>query len=174
MNDCGERGSPKRIQRFGPETWKEIEGRDWSLRDLWFCVVATLDHDGDLDAVADSLVDELRSHANRGTSFTGWSTETSPTMPPTGSGSPAEAPTAVRIGSLNLIRQAERFDPGGDYVRRYVPALAAIDGPVVHRPWLLDRDRTRRLDYPHPLVDHAEAVARFRAARSAAARRAPS
>jgi hypothetical protein len=55
---------PKRTQRFGPETWTEIEGRDWSLWDLWFCVVATIDHDGDLDALADSFVDALRSHGN--------------------------------------------------------------------------------------------------------------
>ena len=56
---------PQRIQRFGPEAWKEIEVREWSLWDLWFCVVATIDHDGDLDALADSFVDALRSHGNR-------------------------------------------------------------------------------------------------------------
>ena len=55
---------PNRIQRFGPETWKEIAGRGWSLWDLWFCVVATLDHDGDLDALADTFIDALRSHGN--------------------------------------------------------------------------------------------------------------
>jgi hypothetical protein len=55
---------PQRIQRFGPETWEEIAGRDWSLWDLWFCVVATLDHDGDLDALTDTFVGALRSHGN--------------------------------------------------------------------------------------------------------------
>ena len=29
---------------------------------------------------------------------------------------------------LNPIRQAQRFDPDGDYVRRYVPELAHIEG----------------------------------------------
>lgn len=46
---------------------------------------------------------------------------------------------------LNPSRQAERFDPHGVYVRRYVPEL---DTP----------------DYPDPIVEHAAAVARFRGA----------
>lgn len=57
---AGER--PKRVQRFGPEPWKEIAGLTWSLWDLWFCVVAILDHDGNLEALADTFVDSLRSH----------------------------------------------------------------------------------------------------------------
>ena len=56
---------------------------------------------------------------------------------------------------LNVLRQADRHDPAGDYVRRYVPELAGIAGSAVHRPWALDDDRRRRLDYPAPLVDPA-------------------
>ena len=41
---------------------------------------------------------------------------------------------------LNPLRQAERFDPDGDYVRRYVPELAGIGGPAVHRPWDLPQE----------------------------------
>jgi deoxyribodipyrimidine photo-lyase len=37
--------------------------------------------------------------------------------------------------AFNPIRQARRFDPNGDYVRRYVPELAAIEGAAVHEPW---------------------------------------
>lgn len=55
---------PKRIRRFGPLTCKEIEGRAWSLGDLWFCVVAMIDHDGDHDALADTFIDAPRSHGN--------------------------------------------------------------------------------------------------------------
>ena len=33
---------------------------------------------------------------------------------------------------FNPLRQAERFDPHGDYVRRYVPELAGIEGSAVH------------------------------------------
>ena len=38
---------------------------------------------------------------------------------------------------LNPLIQAKRFDPRGDYVRRWVPELAQVDGAAVHRPWLL-------------------------------------
>jgi len=57
---AGER--PKRAPRFGPEPWNEIAGLTWSLWDLWFCVVAVLDHAGNLEALADTIIDALRSH----------------------------------------------------------------------------------------------------------------
>jgi deoxyribodipyrimidine photo-lyase len=65
---------------------------------------------------------------------------------------------------LNPLRQAERFDPEGDYVRRYLPELEAIEGRAVHRPWRLEG--FAKLDYPEPIVDHNEAAAAFRAHRS--------
>lgn len=49
---------------------------------------------------------------------------------------------------FNLLRQAHRFDPAGDYVRRYIPELAAVPGPQVHEPWQLPAVR-----YPHPLAE---------------------
>ncbi|HSJ45485.1 MAG TPA: deoxyribodipyrimidine photo-lyase [Euzebyales bacterium] len=66
---------------------------------------------------------------------------------------------------LSPLRQAERFDPHGDYVRRYVDELAGITGSAVHRPWEFDDEVRADLDYPDPIVDHADAVDRFRAAR---------
>ncbi len=30
-----------------------------------------------------------------------------------------------------------RFDPDGEYVRRYVPELAGVEGGQAHRPWRL-------------------------------------
>jgi deoxyribodipyrimidine photo-lyase len=66
---------------------------------------------------------------------------------------------------LNPLVQARRFDPRGDYVRRWVPELAEVEGAAVHRPWLLPDDVRRRLDYPEPIVDLAEGLARFRRAR---------
>jgi deoxyribodipyrimidine photo-lyase len=53
---------------------------------------------------------------------------------------------------LNPIRQACRFDPEGDYVRRYVPELGEIGGRAIHEPWKLDERTRARLDYPDPLV----------------------
>jgi deoxyribodipyrimidine photo-lyase len=67
---------------------------------------------------------------------------------------------------FNPLAQARRFDPDGCYVRRYVPELAPVAGARVHEPWTLPRSVRRALDYPPPIVDHAEAAARFRSARS--------
>ncbi len=67
---------------------------------------------------------------------------------------------------LNPLRQAERFDPEGEYVRRYLPELAAIGGRAVHRPWRLPA--WQRNGCPDPIVDHDEAVAAFRAHRGVA------
>jgi deoxyribodipyrimidine photo-lyase len=64
---------------------------------------------------------------------------------------------------LNPIRQARRFDAEGAYVRRFVAELEALEGPEVHEPWRLGL--LRPADYPSPIVDHEEAVARFLAAR---------
>ena len=62
---------------------------------------------------------------------------------------------------FNPIRQARKFDPSGEYVRRYVPELAEIGAGEVHEPWKLEGAQRARLDYPEPIVDHAEATSRF-------------
>lgn len=67
---------------------------------------------------------------------------------------------------LNPLRQADRFDPEGTYVRRYLPELAEVDGAAVHRPWELPAQQRRTLDYPDPIVDLPDAAQRFRHARS--------
>jgi deoxyribodipyrimidine photo-lyase len=54
---------------------------------------------------------------------------------------------------MNPLRQARRFDPAGDYVRRYVPELAGLDPARIHTPWRLDAGHRARLDYPDPLVE---------------------
>jgi deoxyribodipyrimidine photo-lyase len=61
---------------------------------------------------------------------------------------------------LNPSRQAERFDPDGDYVRRWVPELAHIGGAHVHTPWQLEPGAAP--DYPDRIVDHREAIAAAR------------
>ena len=66
---------------------------------------------------------------------------------------------------FNPTVQAKRFDPSGDYVRRYVPELAGVPGAAVHEPWKLGL--LRPADYPEPIVDHAEAVRAFRSHRAA-------
>ncbi|TCB91256.1 deoxyribodipyrimidine photo-lyase [Micromonospora zingiberis] len=53
---------------------------------------------------------------------------------------------------FNPIRQAERYDPDGAYVRRWVPELAAVAGKAVQQPWRLPDALRRTLDYPPPLA----------------------
>jgi len=66
---------------------------------------------------------------------------------------------------FNPLRQAERFDPDGAYVRRYVPELEAIDGKAIHQPWRIGPLERGFIDYPDPIVDHTDALAAFRARR---------
>lgn len=61
---------------------------------------------------------------------------------------------------LNPLRQADRYDPDGDYVRRYVSELTDVAGAAVHTPWQLPaKQRPNR--YPDPMIDLAEGRARF-------------
>jgi deoxyribodipyrimidine photo-lyase len=64
---------------------------------------------------------------------------------------------------LNPVRQAQRFDPEGHYVRRYLPELEPVRGKAIFEPWRMEG--FDRLDYPPPIVDHDEAAAAFRAHR---------
>lgn len=66
---------------------------------------------------------------------------------------------------LNPLAQAQRYDPDGDYVRRYVPELRGIASGRVHEPWRLDGPVRAALDYPEPIIDLREATHRFRVAR---------
>lgn len=69
---------------------------------------------------------------------------------------------------LNPLTQAERFDPDGAYVRRWVPELAHISGKSVHRPWKWPKAELSRPDYPEPIVDLSEGLTRFQRARGTA------
>ena len=52
---------------------------------------------------------------------------------------------------LNPLRQAQRFDPRGEYVRRYLPELAGLDGAAAHTPWTLPPAVRRQFSYPDPI-----------------------
>jgi len=64
---------------------------------------------------------------------------------------------------FNPVTQSRRFDPKGRFIRRYVPELARVPEPYVHAPWTMDESAWRAfacvpgVDYPLPVVDHAEA-----------------
>jgi deoxyribodipyrimidine photo-lyase len=71
---------------------------------------------------------------------------------------------------FNPVLQGKRFDPQGDYVRRWLPELAKVSGRFIHTPWRMDSAAQRASgclidqDYPSPLVDHTHARERTLAA----------
>ncbi len=70
----------------------------------------------------------------------------------------ADAAPYFRI--FNPVTQGEKFDPQGDYVRRFVPQLARLPTEFIHQPWLAPREVlaaagvTLGKNYPLPVIDH--------------------
>ncbi|MCB2222705.1 MAG: DNA photolyase family protein [Actinobacteria bacterium] len=92
-------------------------------------------------------------------------------------GTGADAAPYFRI--FNPVTQGRRFDPDGDYVRRWVPELADAPAGWIHAPWTAGPLEAAAAGvvlgdtYPAPIVDHAEAresaLAAYGAAREQAA-----
>jgi len=61
---------------------------------------------------------------------------------------------------FNPILQGLKFDPQGDYVRRWVPELALVPNKFIHTPWEMPPEVQKQAqcqidsDYPGPIVDH--------------------
>jgi deoxyribodipyrimidine photo-lyase len=55
---------------------------------------------------------------------------------------------------FNPVTQGLKFDPDGDYVRRWVPELAHLSGKATHEPW--DAEDGYAHGYPRRVIDHAE------------------
>lgn len=76
-------------------------------------------------------------------------------------GSGADAAPYFRI--FNPVAQGEKFDPKGDYVRRFVPELAELPDDAIHEPWSEPAAKLASAGielgdtYPKPIVDHAAA-----------------
>lgn len=72
-------------------------------------------------------------------------------------GSGADAAPYFRI--FNPVTQGQKFDAGGEYVRRFCPELAQLPQKWIHQPWAAPEAvlREARVElgqsYPHPLVD---------------------
>jgi len=73
-------------------------------------------------------------------------------------GSGADASPYFRI--FNPFTQGEKFDPNGDYVRKFVPELKHMPSKFIHRPWeapklvLLDAGVKLGDTYPKPIIEH--------------------
>ena len=75
-------------------------------------------------------------------------------------GTGADAAPYFRI--FNPVTQSKKFDPDGEYIRKYVPELAKIPSKFIHLPSELDDDTLSNYDvkldhdYPHPIVNLSE------------------
>jgi deoxyribodipyrimidine photo-lyase len=77
---------------------------------------------------------------------------------------------------FNPLRQSEKFDPQGRFMRRYLPELAGLGDKVIHAPWLASPLELQAAgveigaSYPAPVVDHdsarARTLARFQSVRA--------
>lgn len=73
-------------------------------------------------------------------------------------GSGADAAPYFRI--FNPVSQGERFDPEGDYVRKWVPELRKLPANCIHQPWTAKDWELSRSDvklgetYPERIVHH--------------------
>lgn len=71
----------------------------------------------------------------------------------------ADAAPFFRI--FNPTAQGEKFDPQGDYVRKWVPELAAMPDDWIHKPHAAPAEVLRRAGvlsgktYPEPVLSHA-------------------
>ena len=73
---------------------------------------------------------------------------------------------------FNPVSQGKKFDPDGDYVRRWVPELAHLPGSAAHEPW--GHPDGYEAAYPQPIVAHdderKDALDRYQQARGQASR----
>ena len=73
-------------------------------------------------------------------------------------GSGADASPYFRI--FNPFSQGEKFDPEGEYIKKYIPELKELPKKYIHRPWEAPSEILQKANvklgenYPRPLVDH--------------------
>ncbi|MEM7214262.1 MAG: deoxyribodipyrimidine photo-lyase [Pseudomonadota bacterium] len=138
---------------------------DAGMRELWHTGYM---HNRVRMLVASFLVKHLRIHWREGEAWF-WDTlldadlanNTVSWQWVTGSG--ADAAPYFRI--FNPISQGSKFDPKGEYVRKWCPELSELPNDLIHRPFeanaieLSEANITLGKTYPHPIVDHKQARA---------------
>jgi deoxyribodipyrimidine photo-lyase len=72
----------------------------------------------------------------------------------------ADAAPYFRV--FNPITQGEKFDPEGEYIRKYVPELSKLEVPYIHQPWEAPASVLEAAgielgrNYPEPIIEHKE------------------
>lgn len=75
----------------------------------------------------------------------------------------ADAAPYFRV--FNPVLQSQKFDPDGQYLRRWIPELQKLDNKWLHAPWTAPDEVLRAAEvelggtYPGPIVDHSQARA---------------
>jgi deoxyribodipyrimidine photo-lyase len=73
-------------------------------------------------------------------------------------GTGTDAATYFRV--FNPILQSKKFDPHGNFIRKWIPELSGVPGKYLHEPWKMPKGIQRQSgcnigrDYPLPIVDH--------------------
>ncbi|KAK0745659.1 DNA photolyase, FAD-binding/Cryptochrome [Schizothecium vesticola] len=56
---------------------------------------------------------------------------------------------------FNPLLQSEKFDPDGDYIRKWVPELKGVMGKAIHDPYGRGAEViAKKAGYPRPIVEH--------------------
>lgn len=133
---------------------------DAAMRELW---TTGWMHNRARMIVASFLVKHLRLHWLQGARWF-WDTLVDADLASNtlnwqwAAGSGADAAPYFRI--FNPTLQGQRFDPEGEYVRRWVPELTRLGSKWIHEPWEADDAILRAagvqlgVTYPFPIVDH--------------------
>jgi deoxyribodipyrimidine photo-lyase len=59
---------------------------------------------------------------------------------------------------FNILRQANNYDPKGDYIRQWIPEISQIPASYIHQPFELSNRDLNQLGielgktYPHPVI----------------------
>jgi deoxyribodipyrimidine photo-lyase len=61
---------------------------------------------------------------------------------------------------FNTILQSKKFDPSGEYIKKWLPELKNVPVEYIHQPHLTPKIILKKInlnlpdDYPFPIVDH--------------------